>query len=78
MRSNDAGADLEESDDGVSTSEGSMPNLLIRKEHVDENLFEKEQEWENLSDAFNKRHGIQDANINKNKINRSGQKSYKQ
>ena len=35
VRSNDTGADLKDSNDGVSTSEGSIPKLLIRKEHVD-------------------------------------------
>ena len=42
-RNNDEGADSKDRDDSASTSEGSMPKSLIRKEHADGDLFEKEQ-----------------------------------
>ena len=43
VRDNNTDADLEDSDDGMPTSEGIMTKLLIRKEHVDDNDFEKDQ-----------------------------------
>ena len=43
FRSNDVDADFEDSDDDAFPSEGSMPKLLIRKEHANEKHFGKEQ-----------------------------------
>ena len=64
-RNNDADADSKDRDDSASTSEGSMPKSLIRKEHADGDLFEKEQEWESLSNTGNETRDTQDVNINK-------------
>ena len=68
VRNNDIDADFEGSDNDASTSEGSMPKLLIRKEHACDNNFEKEQKWENLSGTDNEMCDMQDAKIDKDKV----------
>ena len=49
VRNDDSDTDSEDSDN--NTSEGSMPKLLIRKEHADEKHFKKELKWGNVSDT---------------------------
>ena len=68
VRNNDADADSEDNNYDALNSEGSTPKLLIRKEHVDETHLEKEQKWDNLSDANDKTYELQDTKINKDKI----------